>query len=191
MAWKPLICKCYTNPMPQLLALIFVCLILISPPLTYARTTPEDILNAKKEVYNQRVRNYSPTHQQQLTDLNTKINLINQQITQDLEQRVERQGNILIEYLRRHGKLNDETNVARPGSDPIQNAQYYLTYAHEAVAYQAAKVYVFDLTSEANIKRDSTNLISNLQSDISVLNSKVLRSQKLIAAIVKGEWCQV
>lgn len=179
--------QCYTNPMSRLLAVVLLCLILISPPLTYARTTPEDILNAKKEVYNQRVQNYSPAHQQQLADLNTKINLINQQITQDLERRVERQGDILIEYLRRHNRLNDSTNVARPGADPIQNAQYYLTYAHEAVAYQAAKVYVFDLTNETNIKRDSTNLINNLQSDISVLNSKVLRSQKLIAAIVEGE----
>jgi len=181
----------YWLPMIKLIAATLLFFSLTFPPLTLARTTPEDILNAKKAAYNQRLQNYSPAHQQQLNDFTTKTNLINQQITTDLETRVERQGNILIEYLRRHDKLNDSTNVARPGSDPIQTAQYWLTYAHEAVAYQAAKVYVLDLSGEANIKRDGTNLISNLQSDISILNGKVLRSQKLIADIVEGEWCQI
>ncbi len=51
------------------------------------------------------------------------------------------QGGILDEFIRRKGE--------GAGTD---KTRYWITYAHEAVAYQAAKVYIYNLTSEGNLK---------------------------------------
>lgn len=152
-----------------------------------ARTTPEDILNSQKQAYQEKVQGFSLKHQQQLEDLSQKIAGLNKKITDDLEKNTLRQGQILDEYTRRNNiQERSGDGISRNLSDPVENARYWLTFANEAIAYQAAKIYIFNLTSETNIKNDASATIFQLQSDINILSSKVAKSQKIIKQLVKN-----
>ncbi|MBI2595866.1 hypothetical protein HYW46_04000 [Candidatus Daviesbacteria bacterium] len=150
-----------------------------------ARTTPADILNSQKSAYDQKVAAYSTDHQQKLAGLSQKITGLNKKITADLGQNMERQGQILEEYIRRNS-LEEKSNngITRNLNEPVENARYWLTFAHEAVAYQAGKIYIFNLTSKSNIKSDTNSTITQLEADINILNSKALKSQKIIKNLV-------
>lgn len=152
-----------------------------------ARTTPEDIVNAKREIYQKMIQNYSEKHQGQLEDLYQKIAGVNKNVTDELSQIMERQGQILEEYIKRSGTdpRYQTDGIHRNLDDKVENARYYLTFAHEAVAFQAAKIYIFELTSEANIKKDALSTISQLQSDLNTLKGKVTKSQNTIKVLVE------
>lgn len=159
----------------KLTLLIFVSLsLLLFPNLIFARTTPEDIVNAKRGEYQKIVVKYSKDHQQKLAILSNNIASVNKKITDDLSTNMERQGQILDQYVSRH-----------PNAD-VTNARYWLTFAHEAVAYQAAHIYSFNLRGESAIKSNALSLISNLQFDINILAGKVEKSRKIIAALVRN-----
>jgi hypothetical protein len=155
-----------------------------------ARTTPQDILNAQMDSFNQATKNYSPQSKQKLQKIMADVTEINKKRTAELEAITEMQGEILDEHQRRLGKdyLNDafhSPNDGRDSSDPIEKARYWITFAHEAVAYQAAKTYLPNPTGEQNLKRDSLNLVSAMQSDLETTKAKVLNSQKMLEAAVR------
>lgn len=168
----------------SVLSLILIAFFYITATVS-ARITPEDILNSKRSAYAQKVQNYSSIHKQKLEDLSQKIANLNKKITDDLNLNMERQGQILEEYTRRNN-LEEISNdgIKRNLNEPVENASYWLTFAHEAVAYQAAKTYVFNLTSETNIRSDANATISLLESDINVLSLKVAKSRKIIKQLV-------
>lgn len=141
----------------------------------FARITPEDIVNAKKQSYELKVKTYTPENKNKLESLFNKIEDINRKRTQELSFIMGTQAQILDEYQKRIGK---ETEA-------ITNARYWVTYAHEAVAYQAAKIYVFELTSETNLKNDALATINKFQSELNYARSQVVKSQKILAAVVK------
>lgn len=166
-------------------ALLLILIVSFFAAAVSARTTPEDILNSKRSAYAQKVQNYSSIHKQKLEDLSQKIANLNKKITDDLNLNMEKQGQILEEYTRRNNleKVSND-GIKRNLNEPMENARYWLTFAHEAVAYQAAKTYVFNLTSEANIRGDTNTAISLLESDINTLRSKIAKSQKIIRNLV-------
>ncbi len=169
------------------LTIIFSSLFLAGP--IQARTTPEDIVNSKREAYQAKVKNYSPTHQQQLESMSKQIAAVNQRQSKELENIMIRQGEILNEYKRRVAPNSEDCAAygCTSKADPLQYARYYITYAHEAVAYQAAKIYIIELSSEANIKQDSLRTISTMEADLQGLRTKVSMSQSLIAKLVKNQ----
>lgn len=167
-----LICTMYS--MRFFLSLIFVVLLLAIPSIIFAkRITPEDIINSKQASYQEKVNNYSPVNQQKLQKLSDQIAKINKQRTDDLSYIMNVQGALLDEYESRQDGQNKEV---------IEKARYWITFAHEAVAYQAAKIYIFNLTSETNIKGDAQNLVLFFQSELNYARSTVINSQ----AILKG-----
>lgn len=161
-------------PIPVFITLTF--LFIAGCQTAYARVTPEDIVNAKREIYNQIVQRYSPQFQTKLTQMDKAIAQLNQRATDKLDLNMQTQAAILEEYVRRHPSASSGQGV--------ENARYWLTYAHEAVAFQAAKIYVFELSSEKNLKGDALSTISQLQSDLNTLRGKVLKSQKIIKELV-------
>lgn len=172
------------------LAVIFLTLLAtinLPASIAQARTTPEDIFNAKKDAYQQKVSKYSTTNQQKLDSLSQKIAEVNRIRSAELLQISERQGEILDEYLIRQEIIEQggRDGINRNLSDPIEKTRYWITYAHEAAAYQAAKIYIYSLTSESNIKSDSLNLISTLQADLNSTRQKVINSQKILNDLLK------
>lgn len=154
-----------------ILILVLISLTLLTPN-SYARITPEDIVNEKRQLFTQRSKSYSPQSKTKLETWEKKIAGFNKEKTDILDENMTRQAQILEEYVRRN-----------PNAE-VEDARYWLTYAHEAVAYQAAKIYIFDLTSEKNINSDIVSTISILQSELNTLRGKVLKSQKIISELV-------
>lgn len=158
------------------LVFVFLASLFLLPHDVFARVTPEDIVNSKKEAYENRVVNYSASHRQNLENLSKRIAEVNRNRTNELDRIMVTQAYILDEYERRSDGKNSEA---------IKNARYWITYAHEAVAYQAAKIYVFDLSAESNITKDALNTISLFQSELNSTRAKVINSRKTLMDTVK------
>lgn len=169
--------------MPKLFGVLFLALllILIIQPV-FARTTPEDIYNEKRQAYETRRQTFSLENQKKLDQYEEEIANLNAFITLELENNTLRQGEILNEYILRNDipTVPETDGIQRNLSDPVESARYWITYAHEAIAFQAAKKYMFGLSSEANIDRDITIQIQALQGDIGVLKGKVDKSKQAL-----------
>ena len=126
------------------LFIIFVAYF-INPLPVSARVTPEDIINERSEVYNQKIDNYSQSSQDRLKIVSERITRMNQAKTDELSWIMETQGRILDEY---------ETRFPRKNTKQVEEARYWITYTHEAVAYQAAKIYIFDISGESNLEKN-------------------------------------
>lgn len=158
------------------LSLILLSLFFLSASVVFARVTPEDIINQQLQVYHQKLATYSPQDQQKLSDLSDELVLINKQRTDQLAQIMDKQAAILDEYEKRSGH----------DAKGLEKARYQVTFAHEAVAYQAAKVYVYDLSSEKNLKSDAQSLVNLFKSDLNSTRSKVIYSQQVLEGLVKN-----
>lgn len=168
--------------------ILIILITIVFLPAAYARTTPQDFVDAKKEAYQEKVTNYTPQNQQKLEDMSRKIASINKKITAELEQNTLRQGQVLDEYIRREGvEEKNGDGINRDLSDPVENARYWLTFAHEAISYQAAKIYIFNLSGEDRIRQDTAATINQLEADIDSLLPKVTKSQKIIKQLITQE----
>lgn len=156
--------------------LLLVSLTALFPRSIFARVTPADLVNSQKADYNQKVSNYSLEDKRKLDKLSSEIAQINKTRTSQLWSIMYTQAAILDEYQKRiGGKTNDS----------IDKARYWITFAEEAVSYQEAKIYIYSLTSEKNIKADALNLISLFQSDLEGARSKVINSQNILKQTIK------
>lgn len=154
---------------------LFLIYFMFFPQTAQARITPEDIVQTKRETYEKKVVTYSLDSQQKLTKLAEKIAFYNHQRTGEMDKVMETQAAILDEYERRNPAKN------KAG---IKKARYWITYAHEAVAYQAAKIYILDLSSEVNIKNDALSLINLFSSELKSTRLKVLNSKKTLEEVI-------
>lgn len=171
-----------------LLCLAILSLIILQSSIihpAFARITPEDIANQRRDEYNAKIKDYSPQSKQRLEEYSQKIADLNKSQTDILEALMLRQGQIVDEYIIRNKiELPVETDGIHRRDNPVENTRYWVTYAHEAVAYQAAKIYFINVTGESNIDRDIINTISALQSDMGVLKGKVIKSQGVLIDLV-------
>lgn len=174
--------------MKKLLSIIALIIFLLSPTLTLARTTPQDQIDDAKQAYNQKVKNYSAMHQQQLSKFTKDIATLNKEETDYLENLVLQQGEILDEYVKRNNiNENGGSDGVHRNQDPVSVARIQITRAHESIAFQAAKIYILNLTSENGIKNSANNLISNLQSDLDPPKQATIYSQSLVQNLVKNK----
>lgn len=167
--------------------LLVLLIILITPPAAFARVTPASIYQDRLEVYEKKLANYSPENKQKLEELRKRIEELNYKRTTELKLIALRQGEILDEHIARN-KIEERIltdGINRNLSDPVENARYWITYGHEAVAFQETKYYIPVLTSEKNIKQDALNMISLYQSELNSSRTKVLNSQKLLDKLLK------
>ncbi len=169
-----------------LLALLLIVIFLPGP--SFGKITPADIVNSNMQAYQDRVKSYSPKNQQSLDNLQQKIAQINKIRTDQLEAIALVQGEILDEYVKRKGVTEQQHDgVHRDLNNPVEKARYWITFAHEAVAYQAAKIYIPNLTSQANIKSDSNNTVSQFQPELEYARGTVIKSQKVLDDLLKND----
>lgn len=175
--------------MPKGILFVLLTFLALSSSLlpAFARTTPEDIYNEKRAVYETKRQTYSLENQKKLDQFEGEIKNLNALITSELESNTLRQGEILDEYIRRNNipTVPETDGIRRNLSDPVENARYWITYAHEAIAFQAAKSYMFGLSGEASVNRDIVIQIQALQADTGVLKSKVEKSKQALLALLK------
>ncbi len=173
--------------MPKLPGILLLLLLLvISTPAVYARITPEDIYNEKRQAYESKRQTYSLENQKKLDAYEKEIKSLNSFITSELENNTLRQGEILDEYIIRNNipTVPETDGIKRNLDDPVENARYWITYAHEAIAFQAAKNYLFGLTGETSINKDIIIQIQALQADTGVLKGKVEKSKQALIKLL-------
>lgn len=99
----------------------------------------------------------------------TNLDTINQKVSSRFEEDLSKLSAIMEEVRTREGIL--ETRVAFGGIDtPIKEADYWITYGAEAIAYQRAQ------------KFSSQN---QLRSSLVVLKGKILRAKREVSEVVK------
>lgn len=174
--------------MLKVISIALLLLITLSSSLftVFARTTPEDIYNEKLAAYEIKRQTYSLENQKKLDLFQDEIKKLNALISSELENNTLRQGEILNEYILRNDipTVPETDGIQRNLSDPVENARYWITYAHEAIAFQAAKNYLFSLTGEANVNRDIVIQIQALQADSGVLKGKVEKSKQALLKLL-------
>lgn len=101
----------------------------------------------------------------------TKLGDVNQKVCDRFEEDLSRMSAIMEELRRRKGVT--ETRVAFGGYDtPIKQADYYVTFAAEAVAYQRAKKY---------------SSPQALKADLGVLRGKLLRAKTEVGKTLNSD----
>ena len=179
--------------MPKIVSLLILSLLFLllttnyQLPTIFARTTPEDIYNEKLAAYETKRQTFSLENQKKLDQYQDEIKNFNAFISHELELNTLRQGEVLDEYIRRNDipTVPETDGIQRNLSDPVENARYWITYAHEAIAFQAAKNYLFSLSSEANIDRDIIVQINAMQNDIGILKGKVDKSKQALIKLLE------
>ncbi|OGE38862.1 hypothetical protein A3D25_03460 [Candidatus Daviesbacteria bacterium RIFCSPHIGHO2_02_FULL_43_12] len=167
--------------------LAFALLVTLNSQLItiYARVSQEDIVNSQKENYAQKVAGYSAENKFKLESLSQKIVGINKKRTDELEQLTLTMGEVLDEY---QARMGDEKRPAyEREQDAVGNARYWITFAHEAIAFQAGKIYIFNLTSEGNLKSDASSTINLFQSNLEYARAKTIYALNLLKGVVKNE----
>lgn len=163
-------------------------LIVFSPNLAFARVTPEDIINSQREDYSNKLNSYYPENKAKIEKLSWDLANLNQEKTSYLAYLLTRQGEILDEYVKRKGIKEDggKDGINR-SQDPVAVTRLEITRAHEAVAYQAGKVYIINLTSQANIKQDSLNSIGKLQTDLNYVRNYTIKTSQMLNNLLKND----
>jgi hypothetical protein len=160
----------------SIIFLLFLLIFLASQKNTFALYKPYLKIEADRAAYQTKVAKYSPENQKKLTDLSNQIVEINNKDVALLNQQIDAQAALLDEFQRRN---NFQT------TPQIDKARYWLTYAHEAVAFQLIQVYIFNLTSEKTIKNDATSTVNKFESDLNSTRGKVINSLNIVKNTVK------
>lgn len=151
--------KCYAREMKKII-LVLEMLTVFLPVTVFAATTAEtssEILLPHRMVQDQNDKGKSDFLYQ-----------VNQKVCSRFEEDVVKLSAIMEELRRRKGIT--ETRVAFGGVDtPIKNADYWVTYAAEAVAYQQAQKY---------------SSKSELRNSLEVLKNKILQAKGEVGKVL-------
>ena len=177
--------------MRLLISLCVLFIILLSPIQVQARVTVADQINEQQASYQTAVSRYSVANQQKLKNLSEQISQVNKNYTDQLERTLTIQGQILDEYQSREddpkriqNQLLYHTPRDQLSNGAVEKARYWLTFAQEAVAYQAAHQYIFNLRGESAIKADGRSLVNQLKSDLKILTQKALNAQIMVKKVI-------
>ncbi|MDO8429031.1 MAG: hypothetical protein Q7S88_00175 [Candidatus Daviesbacteria bacterium] len=159
--------------------LIWLIIFLGFAPVAEGRVTPEDIVVAQKESYQKSTESYTDASKMKLDNLQKDILNLNRKLTAELDYAMVVQALILDEFeVRAEGKYKSQ----------IEDARYWITFAHEAVAYQAAKTYIPRVTGEQNFKSDASSTIGLFKSEIFSARLKVFKAEGIVKGLLKNEF---
>lgn len=116
-----------------------------------------------------------PTKKKLVIEATGELNGVNQTVCQRFDADIARMGAILEEEKKRQG-ITKAIVAYGQGNTPIDSAEYYVNYAEEAIAYQKIQDYTPNITG-GNLKGGITSSMANLNSDLGVLQNKVLNAK--------------
>lgn len=82
----------------------------------------------------------------------------------------------ILEEEKSRQHITSTTVAYGQGSTPLEEAEYYLNYAEEAVAYQKIQDYTPQIQS-GNLSSGVQSSLNRLTSDLGVLQNKVLKAK--------------
>jgi hypothetical protein len=143
-------------------------------PTVHARVTPNDIYQEKRATFEQNLSKIPTDKKEKIIQTDMLLSQINQEVCLGFDAEIARMSAILDQLKER--KNITSTRVAYGnGSTLIENADYYLNYAQEAVAYQKIQDYTPQISG--NLSTGVTSSLNNLTSDLGVLRNKILRAK--------------
>jgi hypothetical protein len=150
-----------------------------------ARYTPEDAYQEKRAVYDAALAKISDSAKvEKIKQADSLLNQINQSVTFRFDEEINRLGAIMMEVRRRQGIT--ETRVAFGGVETdIEQADYWVNYAAEAVAYQKIQDYTPQFSSESQAKGAITASMNNLENDLEILKGKILKAKTEVGKVIK------
>lgn len=167
----------------------FVFIFLIFPQTIFARVTPGDIHAEKREVFEQSLSKISdPQKRQTMKTVDELLYQTNQDVCDRFDEEVVKMSATLQEFRRRLDVEDKPTVVAfGSGRNQIEDAEYWVNWAAEAVAYQRIQDYTPQFSSDANLKSSAKNSAANLKSNLNGLASKIIKAKGEVSQALKLE----
>jgi hypothetical protein len=172
--------------MPKLFLSILLAVTLLFPNIALARYTPNDLYQEKRTGFEAQLNSIQdPAKKAQIEKLDQGIYDVNNKIADRFNQDALRLAAIMDEVKRRQGIK--ETRVAYGNvNTPIEQADYWVNFAAEAVAYQKIQDYTPYGISETNISGPVQSSINRMKSDYSVLRDKIFRAKTEVGKVLKA-----
>lgn len=167
--------------------LVLLAVLAFFPSISYARTTPNDIYQQRRESFEEKLEEISDSAKKEQMRLADKVlNQINQAICDRFEQDIAKLAAILSEIRSREGMAGAPTVVAfGQGKNQIEVADYWVNYAQEAVAYQRIADYTPQFSGDSNLSLSVSSSMNNLQGDLTILQGKILRAKTEVKKVLQ------
>lgn len=158
---------------------IFLILFLLSFPVTvFARTNPNDIYQENKFQFENNLAKISDPHKKELViNANQMLKDLNLSECQKFDTDINKMAAILDEEKSRQ---NVSKTTAAFGSlnTPLDTAEYYLTFAAEAVAYQKVQDYTPQISG--SLSAGVNESINSLEANLNTTQAKVTKAKEEI-----------
>lgn len=167
----------YDKACMKRLLLLIILVALFFPVTTHARVTPNDTYQQKRAEFESRLQLIGDADKKQkVVQADQLLNQVNQKVCQRFDEDVTKLAAIMEELRRRKGIK--ETAVAFTGNrTPIQEADYWVNFTQEAIAYQKIQDYTPLFSSEAGVVSSVTLSANRLKGDLNILKNKILKAK--------------
>lgn len=165
-------------------AVLTVLFLLISiyinfPAISFARVSVNDIYQSKRQAWEEKVAKLSSVNQERVKKADQVLKDVNLKICSRFDEDIALLTAIDAEIRSRRGMDSVPTVVAYgSGNTPLENAEYWLNYAQEAVAYQKIADYTTNINGDSSVDSAITSEKNALKSDLGVLKNKILRAKE-------------
>lgn len=157
--------------------LFFVFLTLLNPLTAFARVTPNDIYQAKREQFKTDLEKiFNPEKKQNIQKADKMLSEINQSVCDRFDMDINKLSAILEEEKFRQ-QVTKTVVAYGQGNTPLDTAAYYLNYAAEANAFQKVQDYTPQIANGKNLAGGVNASISNLKSNLQTVKGKILRAK--------------
>lgn len=165
--------------MKKFLSLFFLGLIFFIPVTISARVSLNDVYQQKRDAWSQQVAKLSPENQVKVKKADELLKQINLSVCTRFDTDIAILTAIDAQIRERRGMDSVPTQVAYgSGNTPLENAEYWLNYAQEAVAYQKIADYTTNINGDSSVDSAIVSQKNGLKSDLGVLRNKILRAKE-------------
>lgn len=153
----------------------FILYTLYSIPTAFARITPNDIYQENRSNFQTNLNKIpDPNKKQLVIESDRLLQTINLDICSNLQNQVNKMAAILDEEKRRQ-KITSTRIAYGVGNTPMDDAEYFVNFAQEAIAYQKSQDYTPQISG--SLKAGVVGSLNNLLSDLNILQGKVLKAK--------------
>ena len=146
-----------------------IVLLVILLPTTFARYTPNDAYQETRAAFEKSLQKMDPAKAEKIKKADEILYEVNQKVCDRFEEDVNKLAAIM-EELRNRQNIT-ETRVAFGGVDtPIEQGDYWVNYAAEAIAYQRIQDYT-------PLNGSVASSMNSLRSELGILQGKVVRAK--------------
>ncbi len=153
----------------------------ISSAMKDAKTEMHDKMEAARSEFKTKLGEIKDAKKQAIvTNLDTRINTINKNRTEEMSKRLERLTTILTKISTKEAALAAEGKNTTTLKNDITAATAAINAAITAVGDQAAKDYVATITTDTALKTNVSTVIRQFMTDIKAVYSKVVAAQTAV-----------